>query len=93
LNAEYFRTHGADSFFEARGYPPIELPEPIQIRGRTGDVLLAHYLLGHNIGGNTSSAVRRAAYFRVKAKGHDQRWREILQDPFLEYDAILNRPA
>ena len=92
LNARYFRTHGADSFFEARGYPPIELPEPIQIRGRTGDVLLAHYLLGHNIGGNTSSGVRRAAYFRVKAKGHDERWREILQDPFLEYDAIRNKP-
>jgi ectoine hydroxylase-related dioxygenase (phytanoyl-CoA dioxygenase family) len=93
LNAEYFRTHGADSFFEARGYPPIELPEPIQIRGGTGDVLLAHYLLGHNIGGNTSSGVRRAAYFRVKAKGHDERWREILQDPFLEYEAIRNKPA
>ena len=48
--------------------------------------MLAHYLLGHNIGGNTSRAVRRAVYFRIKRAGHDPRWREFLQDPWLDYD-------
>ena len=46
------------------------------------------YLLGHNIGGNTSAATRRAVYFRVKRFGHDPRWREFLQDPWLDYDAV-----
>jgi hypothetical protein len=87
-HAEYFREHGPDAFFAAAGYPPIQLPEPEQIRGRAGDLLLAHYLLGHNIGGNTSARTRRAVYFRVKRLGHDPRWREFLQDPWLDYDAV-----
>jgi hypothetical protein len=87
-HAEYFREHGPDAFFAAGGYPPIRLPAPEQIRGKAGDLLLAHYLLGHNIGGNTAAAARRAVYFRVKRFGHDPRWREFLQDPWLDYDAV-----
>jgi hypothetical protein len=85
-HAEYFRVHGPDAFFTAGGYPPIRLPEPEQITGQPGDLILAHYLLGHNIGGNTSPAVRRAVYYRLKRTGHDPRWREFLQDPWLDYD-------
>ena len=59
--------------------------------GRARDLLLAHYLLGHNIGGNTSPTVRRAVYFRIKRAGHDPRWREFLQDPWLDYDAVRER--
>jgi hypothetical protein len=87
-HAEYFREHGPDALLAAGGYPPIAAPEPEQVTGRAGDLLLAHYLLGHNIGGNTSPAVRRAVYFRIKRAGHDSRWRECLQDPWLDYDAI-----
>jgi len=87
-HADYFREHGPDAFFEAAGYPPIRLPEPEQIRGRAGDLLLAHYLLGHNIGGNISDATRRAVYFRVKRSGHDPRWREFLQDAWCDYDPV-----
>ncbi|GAA5096334.1 hypothetical protein GCM10023319_55920 [Nocardia iowensis] len=87
-HAEYFRRYGPDAFFKAAGYPHISLPEPVQIRGRAGDLLLAHYLLGHNIGGNTAKQTRRAIYFRVKRSGHNPRWREFLQDPWLEYDPI-----
>ena len=87
-HAAYFREHGPDAFFAAAGYPPIRLPEPEQVTGEPGDLLLAHYLLGHNIGGNTSPAVRRAVYFRVKRAGHDPRWREFLADPWLDYDEV-----
>ncbi len=87
-HAAYFRTRGPDAFFAAGGYPPVQLPEPEQVTGEPGDLLLAHYLLGHNIGGNTSSAVRRAAYFRVKRTGHDRRWREFLTDPWLDYEPV-----
>jgi hypothetical protein len=87
-HAEYFREHGPEAFFTAGGYPPIKLPEPEQVAGEAGDLLLAHYLLGHNIGGNTWPAVRRAVYYRVKRAGHDARWREFLTDPWLDYDRV-----
>jgi hypothetical protein len=87
-HAEYFRQHGPGALAAAGGYPPIPLPEPEQVEGRAGDLLLAHYLLGHNIGGNTSATVRRAVYYRIKRFGHDERWREFLQDPWLDYDTV-----
>jgi Phytanoyl-CoA dioxygenase (PhyH) len=87
-HAEYFRQHGPEAFLAAGGYPPITLPEPEQVTGQAGDLLLAHYLLGHNIGGNTSGTVWRAVYFRIKRAGHDPRWREFLQDPWLDYDVF-----
>ncbi|MGF7235056.1 MAG: phytanoyl-CoA dioxygenase family protein [Frankia sp.] len=93
IHAEYFRTHGPDSFMEAAGYPPITLPEPEQVCGRAGDLLLAHFLLGHNIGGNTSETVRRAVYFRLKRSGHDQRQSEFLRDPWLDYEPIRDEAA
>jgi hypothetical protein len=85
-HARYFREHGPDAFFTAAGYPPVALPEPEQLTGRAGDLLIAHYLLGHNIGGNTSASTRRALYFRIKHREHDPRWREFLQDPWLDYE-------
>jgi Phytanoyl-CoA dioxygenase (PhyH) len=87
-HAAYFREHGPEAFFAAGGYPPIALPGPEQVTGQAGDLLLAHYLLGHNIGGNTSPAVRRAVYYRVKRAGHDACWREFLTNPWLDYDAV-----
>jgi ectoine hydroxylase-related dioxygenase (phytanoyl-CoA dioxygenase family) len=90
-HAAYFRAHGPGALVSAGGYPPISLPEPEQVTGGPGDLLLAHYLLGHNIGGNTSAAVRRAVYFRVKRAGHDARWREFLCDPWLDYDTVRDR--
>ncbi|HJP75859.1 MAG TPA: phytanoyl-CoA dioxygenase family protein [Pseudonocardiaceae bacterium] len=86
LHARYFRENGPDAFFDAKGYPPVALPEPEQVSGRAGDVLLAHYLLGHNIGGNVSDTTRQCAYFRIKHRDHDSRWREFLQDPWIDYD-------
>ncbi len=90
-HAEYCREHGPGAFLAAGGYPPIPLPEPEQVTGEPGDLLLAHYLLGHNIGGNTSRTVRRAVYFRSKRAGHDPRWREFLQDPWLDDDPLRAR--
>jgi ectoine hydroxylase-related dioxygenase (phytanoyl-CoA dioxygenase family) len=85
----FFRERGPDALVEFKGYPKIELPEPVQILGGPGDVLLAHYMLGHNIGGNyASEKVRRAVYFRLRRVGHAQRWRECLCDELLEFDAV-----
>lgn len=82
-HARYFREHGPRMFC---AYPPIALPEPVQVLGRAGDLLLAHYLLGHNIGGNfASDRTRQALYFRLSSTGHAGRQEEFLQDPWLEY--------
>lgn len=90
-----FGAGAAAGFAEAAGYPPVspvspaDLPPPTQILGRAGDVLLAHYLLGHNIGGNYRSDVtRRALYWRLRAFGHTDRWAACLADPWLEFDGL-----
>jgi hypothetical protein len=89
-HAAFFREHGPDALVDTKGYPDIALPEPTQVLGRRGDVLFAHYLLGHNIGGNDEGdgEVRRALYWRVRRLGHEARWRACLQDELLEYDAV-----
>lgn len=87
-HARFFDTNGPDAFFEAAGYPPVSLPEPEQVTGRAGDLLVAHYLLGHNIGDNTSDATRRCAYFQVRRHDHDARWREFLRDAWLDYPPV-----
>lgn len=85
-HAEYFRQHGVEMFC---AYPDIELPEPEQVTARAGDLLLAHYLLGHNIGGNSApEGIRRMLYYRVSARGHFDRPERILIDPWYEYDAV-----
>lgn len=88
-HAAFFASRGPEAFAAAGGYPDIELPEPTQVHGRRGDVLLAHYLLGHNIGGNyETDRTRRAIYWRLRAAGHASRWADCLTDPWLEYEGV-----
>jgi hypothetical protein len=88
-HAAYFREHGPQRFC---AYPPIDLPEPEQVTGRAGDLLLAHYLLGHNIGGNyESEQTRRALYFRITAPDHAAHRGEFLQDPWYDYPPLKSR--
>ena len=56
--------------------------------GHAGDLLLAHYLLGHNTGGNTSAITRETVYFRLRREGHRDRWRDFVQEPLLEFDTV-----
>jgi ectoine hydroxylase-related dioxygenase (phytanoyl-CoA dioxygenase family) len=72
--------------------PPETYGEPVPILARRGDVLLAHYLLGHATGANTTDQVRRIVYHRLVAVGHEQRWAETLTDAFAEF-APLRRFA
>ena len=75
-------------------YPPIDLPTPQQITGHAGDLLLAHYLLGHNIGGNyESEQTRKTLYFRISNVEHASRREEFLQNTWLDYEPIRSRVA
>jgi hypothetical protein len=88
-HAAFFAERGAGAFTAAAGYPDIELPEPVQVHGRRGDVLLAHYLLGHNIGGNYEGGrTRRALYWRLRTPGHTGRWASCLADAWCEYQGL-----
>lgn len=88
--AAHLRAHGPDALL-GMAHPDFGLPEPEQVRGRAGDLLLAHYLLGHNMGGNLSSTVRRVAYARLRTEGHEERWRNAVQDALLEFAPVRAR--
>ena len=89
----YLAERGADALMRVEQmnpgpYPKIELGEPTQATGPAGSVLFAHYLLAHNIGGHdepASAAQRQTIYYRLHATGHQDRWREAVTDPLLEF--------
>lgn len=68
--------------------PPVWLGPGEPLLAQRGDLLLAHFLLGHNIGGNTSADERRILYYRLAADGHAPRWAETFLDPFTEYPSL-----
>jgi hypothetical protein len=88
---EYLAERGADALAQLADdtsgapYPKIALGEQVQATGPAGSVLFAHYLLGHNIGGNTGPERRETIYYRLHAHGHRARWREVVTDPLLEF--------
>jgi hypothetical protein len=89
LVAAYLAERGADALREAaHRYPPIDLPAPVAVLGRAGDLLLAHYLCGHNSSGNESDQMRQVLYFRLRRQGHRERWRQCVTDPFYEFESV-----
>src|SRR4029077_11197083 len=85
--ATHLRCHGPDALL-GMAHPTLALAQPEQIVGAAGDVLLAHYLLGHNMGGNLSSSVRRVVYFRLQSHAHASRWKQCVQEPLLEFGPV-----
>ncbi|MGW3044398.1 phytanoyl-CoA dioxygenase family protein [Kitasatospora sp. NPDC001159] len=86
--ATWLHEHGADALRDAIPYPPVELPAPLQVTGPAGSLVLVHYLLAHNIGGHFGTVAderRETVYFRLRASGHRERWREAVTDPLLEF--------
>lgn len=86
--AGYLRERGPDALLSCIPYPPVDLGQPTQVTGQAGDLLLAHYMLGHNSGANNSDEVREVLYFRLRRAGHRERWREIVQDTLLEFEPV-----
>jgi hypothetical protein len=89
--AGYARTQGIEALLAAAAdtsCPPVEQVHRTQVHGRPGDVLFAHYLLAHNLGGNTSTVVRRTVYMRLTRVGHAEHWRSAFTDELMEYDGV-----
>ena len=89
LYESYFRDNGPKSLLG--GMPPIALPDPVEVTGSVGDVVLCHYQLAHAVGANTSPHVRYAVYFRLKSRGHDGRRWESLTDLWKEWPGLRAR--
>jgi phytanoyl-CoA dioxygenase PhyH len=82
----YFRERGPRSLLD--GMPDVNLGRPEPVLARAGDVVLSHYQLAHAAGPNTSPHVRYAVYFRLKARGHDDRRWECLTDVWREWPGL-----
>lgn len=87
LYEQYFRTHDVRDMLA--GTPRLEsLPPPVQIRVRAGDLVLAHYQLGHAAAPNLSARVRYAVFFRLYHRDHDSQALDILADIWREYPGL-----
>lgn len=82
----YFREHGPDSLL--KGMPPIEYPEPEQVIGKAGDVVLCHYQVAHGVAPNVSAHVRYAIFFRLYHNNHGSCRKEAMTDIWLEWPGI-----
>ncbi len=54
--------------------------------------MLAHFLTGHNKGGNTAAHVRRTIYYRLNVPGHTTRSDETRLDAWTEYPRMRAFP-
>jgi phytanoyl-CoA dioxygenase PhyH len=87
----YFREKGPEALLE--GMPAIDLPEPTQVRGKAGDVVLAHYQLGHTAAPNASARVRYAVIFRMSHVAHEEHKLAAMTDIWLEWDGMRDNVA
>lgn len=90
---ELFRERGVDVLRGVSGHaamldPPVWFGPGEPLLAHRGDLLLAHFLLGHNSGGNTSADTRRILYYRLAVEGHAARWADTFLDPFAEYPSL-----
>ncbi len=93
LHERLFAERGVGALLPVSGHvtmldTTIELPTPTPVLAGRGDLLLAHFLLGHNIGGTVTERVRRIIYYRLRCTGHAARWRETFLDAFAEYAPV-----
>jgi len=86
--AEYLRSRGADAILSFGAVPPFDHGEGVQIHAAPGDQILASYLLAHNIGGNTSTVLRKTLYYRLSVEGHLDNWRAAVTDALAEFPGV-----
>ncbi|MCB0061925.1 MAG: phytanoyl-CoA dioxygenase family protein [Caldilineaceae bacterium] len=82
----YFQEHGPLALLN--GMPPVEIPEPVQVMAKAGDIILAHYQLAHGVTPNTSPHPRYAIYFRLHHVEHEQNGHDTMVDIWREWDGV-----
>jgi hypothetical protein len=93
--AEWFSKHGAQIDNPGNFHSEV-VPElagagdgPVAVGGSAGDVLLAHYLLIHAAGMNSSSRLREAVFFRLESSHRSQLGDLVYTDAWAEWDAMV----
>jgi ectoine hydroxylase-related dioxygenase (phytanoyl-CoA dioxygenase family) len=84
--------HGPDALLNLE-HPDYPMTPPEQVIGKAGDLLLGHYMLGHNMGGNLSKETRRVVYFRLKSEAHVTHWRNYVRNALLEFAPVRDAVA
>jgi hypothetical protein len=93
VHQQLFHDRGSDVLMQTGGHitmlrDPPPLGAPVPVFGRRGDLLLSHFLLGHNTGGNLGSTTRRMLYYRLGCPAHASRWETTFLDAFAEYAPV-----
>jgi ectoine hydroxylase-related dioxygenase (phytanoyl-CoA dioxygenase family) len=92
-HSRLFHERGTGALRDTGGHvtmldPPFPIGTGVEVMGRRGDLVLAHFLTGHNGGGNTADHVRRTIYYRLATPGHADRWETTFLDPLHEYEPV-----
>jgi len=93
VHEQLFRDRGPSALMGSGGHVtmldhPPPLTRPVPVLGRPGDLLLAHFLLGHNSGSNLGTQTRRMLYYRLGCPGHRDRWASTFTDAFTEFEPV-----
>lgn len=86
LYEKYFQEHGPEALLN--GMPPIDMPDPVQLTGKAGDLVLCHYQLAHGVSPNVSPHTRYAIYFRVMSAARTNDWKKPMTDIWLEWPGM-----
>ena len=88
----WFQQHGARSLL-TDGMPKIDYPEPVQVTGQAGDIVIAHYLLPHSNGPHLGPDIRYMCFFRMKRVDHDTVGDRCMTDAWCEWDGMRDIAA
>lgn len=98
LTEQYFQEHGADSLLDYAGRSAHflkekigqQMPEPEQVTGKAGDIIISHFQLAHGIGPNISPHIRYAVFFRLDQKNHRKvhTWQEPMENIWLHWPGM-----
>jgi hypothetical protein len=84
--ADYFKTNGVEVL--KQGLPPVKMPQPEQITGKAGDMILAHYLTAHTVVVNVSPYIRYAVFFRLKHIYHTVHGQRVFTELWHEWPGM-----
>eukprot|EP01124_Arcella_intermedia_P018918 TRINITY_DN26042_c0_g1_i1.p1 TRINITY_DN26042_c0_g1~~TRINITY_DN26042_c0_g1_i1.p1 ORF type:complete len:510 (+),score=99.71 TRINITY_DN26042_c0_g1_i1:157-1530(+) len=102
LIEKFFREKGGVLNYLKTTKPPViqqihqeissQLPEPIQVRGKPGDLIICHYQLPHAIAPNISPNIRYCIYFRVFSHCHgtDSFRPDTMTDIWMDFEGLVD---
>ena len=90
----HFRTHGVKSVeggdVKSSG---LRLPKAVQLTGRAGDIVLAHYQLAHTASPNLSGDIRYMCFFRLAVRGLENHRVESMLNIWRDWPGVRGSPA